>query len=131
MGWPEVGKAVLNRRVELGMRKRGQLAGATGLTVKTLGELERGERTNFEPATIALVEQALRWPPGAIDAILSGRGPNPAVAFPSGDQPPAFPIPDPIAELLDEYRLAGRPERDALLEQVRRISEWARYRRER
>jgi transcriptional regulator with XRE-family HTH domain len=54
-----------------------------------------------------------------------------AVAFPSGNHPPAFPIPDPIAELLDEYRLAGRPERDALLEQVRRISEWARYRRER
>lgn len=54
-----------------------------------------------------------------------------AVAFPSGDQPPAFPIPDPIANLLDEYRLAGRPERDAILEQVRRITEWARYRRER
>jgi transcriptional regulator with XRE-family HTH domain len=54
-----------------------------------------------------------------------------AVAFPSGDQPPAFPIPDPIAELLAEYRLAGRPERDLLLAQVRLLAEWARYRRER
>lgn len=55
-----------------------------------------------------------------------------AVAFPSGDAyPPGLPIPDPIADLLDEYRLAGRPERDAILEQVRRITEWARYRRER
>ncbi len=55
-----------------------------------------------------------------------------AVAFPSGrTDPPGLPIPDPIADLLAEYRHAAPADRAAILDQVRRISEWARYRRER
>lgn len=72
MGWQEVADAVVNRRVELGMRHRRQLAEATGITVKTLGELERADRTTFDRATLATVEQALRWPAGTI-ANLAGK----------------------------------------------------------
>lgn len=70
--WRAVGNAVINRRVELGMRARGDLAAATGLTVKTLGEIERGERASYSRATLAVVEHALRWPPGKIDTMVAG-----------------------------------------------------------
>lgn len=66
VGWQEVAEAVVNRRVELGMRTRKQLADASGLTVKTLGEVERAERRSYDPATLATIEQALQWPAGRI-----------------------------------------------------------------
>lgn len=70
--WRAAGEAVIHRRVEKGMRTRAALAQATGLTVKTLGEIERGERPSYDPATLAAVEQALEWPAGQIRRLLDG-----------------------------------------------------------
>ncbi len=91
--WAAAGNAVVNRRVELGMRTRAALAATTGLTVKTLGEIERGERGSYDPATLATVEQALRWPTGHLGAILSGGN----VAAPQ--EPRTDGIPPVLAEL--------------------------------
>src|SRR5690348_6711552 len=52
------------------MRTRAAFAERSGLSAKTLGEIERAERRSYDPATIATVEQALRWPPGRVEAIL-------------------------------------------------------------
>lgn len=53
-----------------------------------------------------------------------------AAAFPTANAgPPALPLPDALADVLDELRHAAPADRDAILEQVRRIGEWARYRR--
>lgn len=70
--WVALGAAVVSRRVELGMRTRADLAAKAELTTKTLGEIERGDRTSYEASTLAAVEQALRWPPGATAAIVRG-----------------------------------------------------------
>jgi hypothetical protein len=72
MSWQQVADAVVTRRVELGMRTRRQLAEKSGLTVKTLGEIERNERTSYDRSTLAVVERALNWTPGTIHAIATG-----------------------------------------------------------
>lgn len=64
--WEAAGQAIISRRVELGMRTRQVFAEKSQLSVKTLGELERGDRTSYDPATLAAVEQALEWPAGHI-----------------------------------------------------------------
>ncbi len=78
MGWSEAAEAIVSRRVELGMRSRRKFAEATGLTVKTLGELERVERTTFERSTLAAVEHALKWSPGTIQGLVDSSPATPA-----------------------------------------------------
>lgn len=72
IAWASLAEAVVVRRVELGMRTRSNLAKVSGLTVKTLGEIERNERTSYDRSTLATIEHALCWAPGTIRAILSG-----------------------------------------------------------
>jgi transcriptional regulator with XRE-family HTH domain len=71
---------VVARRVELGYKRRPAFAEAAGISLRTLGDLETGRRTNFDPATIAAIEQALRWDTGSIGQILSGGDPSEARA---------------------------------------------------
>jgi transcriptional regulator with XRE-family HTH domain len=66
------------------MRTRKQLADTSGLTVKTLGEIERAERTSYDPATLAVVEQTLKWPAGTIYGIRDDGGSPPVLAPPEG-----------------------------------------------
>lgn len=70
MNWQALARAVVSRRVELGMKTRGALAEATGLSARTLGDIERARRTSLSPSTLAKVEQVLGWPEGHIDALL-------------------------------------------------------------
>jgi transcriptional regulator with XRE-family HTH domain len=69
--WTRLGRAVVTRRVELGMHTRQALAEKTGLSTRILGDLENGRRTSYDPATLARVEQALQWLPGTVDRILA------------------------------------------------------------
>jgi transcriptional regulator with XRE-family HTH domain len=71
---------VVARRVELGYKRRPAFAEAAGISLRTLGDLETGRRTNFDPATIAAIEQALRWATGSISQVLSGGDPGEARA---------------------------------------------------
>lgn len=68
--WVTLGQEVTRRRVDLGWRTRQALVEATGLSRKTLGEIERGDRTSYDPATLLLLEKTLRWAPGHIDGIV-------------------------------------------------------------
>jgi hypothetical protein len=65
---------VVARRVELGMRDRRAFAEATGVTERTLGKLENGQRVS--PSTLAMVENRLGWSPGSCRRILAGGEPT-------------------------------------------------------
>jgi hypothetical protein len=65
---------VVARRVELGMRDRRAFAEATGVTERTLGKLENGQRVS--PSTLAIVENRLGWAPGSCRRILAGGEPS-------------------------------------------------------
>jgi hypothetical protein len=65
---------VVARRVELGMRDRRAFAEATGVTERTLGKLENGQRVS--PSTLAIVENRLGWAPGSCRRILAGGQPS-------------------------------------------------------
>ena len=63
----------LGRRFELHMRDRRALAEATGVTDRTLGKLENGQRVS--PSTLGMVETQLGWAPGSCRRILAGGEP--------------------------------------------------------
>lgn len=77
-GWQpsakRAGDAVLRRREARGYKTRGQFAKATGLTIKTLGEIERGVRPSYNKSTYATLDRVLQWEPGTFEALLSGGG---------------------------------------------------------
>jgi transcriptional regulator with XRE-family HTH domain len=72
--WRRLADYVVARRVELGMRDRRAFAEATGVTERTLGKLENGQRVS--PSTLAMVENRLGWGPGSSRRILAGGEPN-------------------------------------------------------
>ena len=59
--WQRLADYVVARRVELGMRDRRALAAATGITDRTLGKLENGQRVS--PSTLGVIENVLGWAP--------------------------------------------------------------------
>jgi hypothetical protein len=56
------------------MRDRRAFAEATGVTERTLGKLENGQRVS--PSTLGMVENRLGWAPGSCRRILAGGEPN-------------------------------------------------------
>ncbi|MGI5288077.1 helix-turn-helix domain-containing protein [Nonomuraea polychroma] len=106
-------KYVVRRRVQIGYKTREEFAAATGLSVRTLGDIERARRLVGD-ATVARVEHELGWRPGAFQAILRSGEPElveaaAAVAEPStrGD------VLDAVAE--------GDPEFSAIADGLRAI----------
>lgn len=73
--WGRLAKAVVARRVELGMNTRRALSESSGLSTRTLGDIERVRRDSYDAATLARVEQVLEWSPGTVDAILASEDP--------------------------------------------------------
>jgi hypothetical protein len=80
--WQRLADYVVARRVELGMRERRALAAAIGVTDRTLGKLENGQRVS--PSTLALIENELGWTPGSSRRILAGGEPSLAAAAGDG-----------------------------------------------
>ena len=76
--WPRLADYVVARRVELGMRDRRALAAATGVTDRTLGKLENGQRVSA--STLAVIENELGWVPGSARRVLAGGEPSPTTA---------------------------------------------------
>src|SRR4249919_969644 len=72
--WQRLADYVVARRVELGMRDRRAFAEATGVTERTLGKLENGQRVS--PSTLGMVENRLGWAPGSCRRILAGGEPR-------------------------------------------------------
>jgi hypothetical protein len=56
------------------MRDRRAFAEATGVTERTLGKLENGQRVS--PSTLGMVENRLAWAPGSCRRILAGGEPT-------------------------------------------------------
>jgi transcriptional regulator with XRE-family HTH domain len=82
--WRRLADYVVARRVALGMRDRRALAAATGVTERTLGKLENGQRVSA--STLGAIENRLGWAPGSWRRILAGGEP---VAAPSPTGEPA------------------------------------------
>jgi hypothetical protein len=72
--WQRLADYVVARRVELGMRDRRAFAEASGVTERTLGKLENGQRVS--PSTLGMVENRLGWAPGSWRRILAGGEPS-------------------------------------------------------
>jgi Helix-turn-helix len=89
--WRRLADYVVARRVELGMRDRRALAEATGVTERTLGKLENGQRVS--PSTLGMVENRLGWAPGSCRQILAGGEPN--VGSPGSPDPGQAEYEDP------------------------------------
>jgi hypothetical protein len=68
-----LGDYVVARRTALGMRDRRAFAAATGITDRTLGKLENGDRVSA--STLGTVENHLGWAPGSCRRILTGGEP--------------------------------------------------------
>lgn len=74
--WVRLGEYVVRRRVERGFRTRGDLADAVQVSARLLGDIEKGRRGNFDPATIAALESALDWETGSVRRIVEGGEPQ-------------------------------------------------------
>lgn len=82
MDWQRLADEVVRRRGYLGLTRR-EFAEDTGFAAKTLGDIENARRKNYGAATLARLERALRWPSGAVDAILRGEpAPTGVAAYP-------------------------------------------------
>lgn len=88
--------AMESRRVELRMSWR-DVSREAGLSYEGLRAIRRGDR-NPNAVSKRGIEDALRWSPGSIDAILDGSDPTPADA-------PADPAPgDDLERRVEEAR---------------------------
>lgn len=69
---------VLARRLELGMRRKVDLARAAGLSERKIGAIERAERKGIGPNTLAGLDRALQWVPGSARRLAdTGQPPTP------------------------------------------------------
>jgi transcriptional regulator with XRE-family HTH domain len=73
--WARLAKLVVSARVARGMNNREQLAKEGGFSTRFLGDIETGRRSNYDPAYLARLEQALGWETGSVDVILAGGEP--------------------------------------------------------
>lgn len=86
LDWERLGQYVVAGRVKLGHRVRGSFARAGGVNVRILSDIETARRSNYDPATLAQLEQALGWRTGSIGAVLRGGEPTLAdQGKPAGD----------------------------------------------
>lgn len=79
-----VGRAVADRRVELGLETQRDLADAAGVSLNTAALLERGKSFPHRTNRIKF-EDALKWPRGTLDVIRRGG------QAPQSPSPPATP----------------------------------------
>ena len=86
--WRRLADYVVAGRVALGLRDRRALAAATGVTERTLGKLENGQRVSA--STLAAIENQLGWAPGSCRRILAGGEPSSGTAIP-GEEDDADP----------------------------------------
>lgn len=93
MDWGLLGRHVIARRVKLGYRSREPFAAALKISTRVLGDIETGRRSNYDPTTLAALEDVLGWETGSIDTILKG------------GEPTLSPLADAVKEPVWEDRL--------------------------
>lgn len=109
--WRRLGELLVRRRIELDPRysNRQVFTRERGINYRTVGDIERGARTNFDSTTIAAVEVAYGLAAGTVTATLAGGDLEPARSL---AEPPSRP-PLRIAEA--PGRLPDNPD-DATIE---------------
>ncbi|OHQ78538.1 hypothetical protein HMPREF2708_10635 [Corynebacterium sp. HMSC073H12] len=115
-----LGNAMKQRRLALNLTQS-DVAELAGVTVRTVGKLERSEATKVKALTAAGIERALQWEPGSLDAIKNGGGPTELQQPP--ETPPVVkqPLPQPGAtDGVGELRQAIR-DLDSLPGYVQRV----------
>jgi hypothetical protein len=73
-GWERLGAAIVAERSRR-WRTRAGLAHASGVSVRVIGDLERGRRANYLETTLGAVEGALGWEVGTCQRIVAGGQP--------------------------------------------------------
>ncbi len=96
------------RRVALGYTSQRAFAADANMSERTVSAIENNERPSYSRATLAKLEQGLRWTPGSVDAVLAGGDPEPIeLATASPPQPAPLTATDTLADL-DEIQLIAR-----------------------
>ena len=70
-----LGRFIVSRRMEVGYKTRTDLANAMRMTVRTLSDIEHGDR-KASPGSYALIEGKLGWAPGSCMVIFRGGEPR-------------------------------------------------------
>lgn len=74
--WQRLGQHVVARRLALGYKTRIQLAQASGISARILGDIETGRRGRFDPKTLAALENTLGWNTGTANRVADGGEPT-------------------------------------------------------
>ena len=72
--WPRLASYVVSARLGAGFRDRRAFAAATGITERTIGKLENGQRVS--PETLATVAMYVGWKPDSPRVNLAGGEPE-------------------------------------------------------
>lgn len=74
--WERLGRLLIARRVELGFPNRSAFARHLGMSHdRTLADLEKARRQNFDETTLLFVENGYGWQAGSIREVLAGGDP--------------------------------------------------------
>jgi len=113
--WREIGRAIFQRRAELGMQTQKELAERAGVHLNTVSRIERGLPSSRRSPAWPKLEAVLQWPTGHISRLADG-GNSPAHAFP---------IPDAMAEEIERAVLTAVSQvaQDITVRQAREIGE--------
>jgi transcriptional regulator with XRE-family HTH domain len=113
--WRAIGRAIFERRTELGMDRQLDLAERAGVHLNTISRIERGVPSSRRSPAWSKIEAALQWPGGHISRLADGES----------ARSPDFPIPVAMAEEIERAVLAAISdvEPDVTLRQAREIGE--------
>lgn len=111
--WRGIGRAIFQRRTELGMEHQKDLAERSGVHLNTISRIERGVPSSRRSPAWPKIEAALEWPAGYISRLADS---EPAA-------PQDSPIPDAMAQEIEQAVLTAISdvEPDVTLRQAREI----------
>lgn len=94
--WKQLGEQLVRRRIELDPRyaNRRLFADERGVNYRTVSDVERGRRDNYEDATITALEVAYAVKPGSVSHALAGGELEPL----PGARPSLAPVPPLVTE---------------------------------
>lgn len=107
--WPRLASYVVSARIRAGYQDRGAFADAIGVTSRTLGTLERGDRVGA--ATLAKIAAGVGWTPDSPQRVLGGGEPA-TPANGEGRPGPASGDPAAAGELRTLLGMPGPPAGD-------------------
>jgi hypothetical protein len=92
--WTRLGELLVRRRIELDPRyvNRQLFSNERGVHYRTVSDIERHRRDNYEAVTIAAIEVAYALTPGSIGRVLAGGELEPLPSAPAVELAPVVPL---------------------------------------